>query len=143
MLSQTTILTYKNLVDIYSNYMKTFSKYKKEDILNQGVYDKLLCKTKIRERLKYSVAFWYTFYICSGYFISYQYKFTKFFKFWFYIFLIVPNTYFYYKKFNYNTLEIHKLMLIYHLKCISISSITENYNEIYDQIISDYEKLYK
>ena len=141
-LSQNSILTHKNIKEIYSSYLKTFYRTKKEDLLNQGVYDKLLNKLKIRQRLKYSVAFWYTFYVCSGYFIALQYKFTKFFKFWFFLFLIVPNTYFYYYKFSNNSLEMHKLILIYHLKYISLPSITENYSEIYDQILSDYEKLY-
>ncbi len=142
-LTKDTVDTYCNINIIYSTYLKKFLQNQKEDDLNQGVYDKLLSEAKIRKRLKFSLAFWYTFYISSGYFIAKTFKFTTFLKFWFYIFLIFPNTYFYYTKFYENGKSMHKLLLIYHLKCISLKTITPNYEEIQDKITYDYLKLYK
>lgn len=142
-LSNEAIDSYSNLKKLYSKYLNNFLFFKKEDDLNQGIYDKLIKEVKIRKRLKFSCAFWYTFYLSSGYFIAKSFKFTTFFKFWFYIFLVLPNTYFYYKKFDDNKKSMHKLLLIYHLKCISLPTITPNYEEIYEKLTSDYIQLYK
>jgi hypothetical protein len=128
---------------MYSTYLKNFLSKQVQDDINQGVYDKLMKEVKVRKRLKFSLAFWYTFYLSSGYFISKTFKFTFFFKFWFYIFLLVPNTFFYYKKFYENRKSMHKILLTYHLRCISLPSITSNYDEIYDKVTTDYLQLYK
>jgi hypothetical protein len=133
----------ENLREIYTDYLRKFCKFKKEDDLNQGVYDSLIKKIKVRQRLKFSMAFWYGFYLSSGHFISKTYKFSPFFKFWFYTFLIVPNTVFYYKKFNDNRKSMHVMLLDYHLKCISLPYVSSRFDEIRNIIASDYLLLYK
>jgi hypothetical protein len=143
LLSTQAINNYTNIKDLYSNYLNRFLKIQKEDDINQGVYDKLMKEVKIRKRLKFSLAFWYTFYMSSGYFITNNLKFSPFFKFWFYLFLLVPNTYFYYNKFYENKKQMHKLLLTYHLKCIPISRISTQYDHIYDKLVDDYLQLYK
>jgi hypothetical protein len=124
----------------YNSYIRFFNKHKKVDDINEGIYNSLLDEYKIRRRLKYSIAFWFSFYIFSIHFISNQMNIKFLGKSLFYFVIFVPNIYFYTHKFFENRKEMHMLLLKYHM--LNFLRTGSGHTPLYDKIIQDYSVIF-